>query len=122
MRWPLAASISPATIDSALTGLTPIEEVIERDRTQPEFTLDFRTYLARVVSPGRIEEGQRMLAEHGELLRRVGTRYGMPPELLAAVWGIESNYGRTQGDFGVVQALATLAYDGRRASLFAASC
>ena len=114
----LAASISPATVDSALTGLTPIEEVIERDRTQPEFTLDFRTYLARVVSQGRIEEGQRMLAEHGELLRSVGKRYGMPPELLAAVWGIESNYGRTQGNFGVVQALATLAYDGRRASMF----
>ena len=114
----LAASISPATIDSALTGLTPLEDVIERDRTQPEFTLDFRTYLGRVVSQGRIEEGQRMLAEHGELLRIVGKRYGMPPELLAAVWGIESNYGRTQGNFGVVQALATLAYDGRRASLF----
>ena len=114
----LAASISPATLDSALAGLTPLEEVIERDRTQPEFTLDFRTYLGRVVSAGRIEEGQRMLTEHGELLRSVGTRYGMPPELLAAVWGIESNYGRTQGDFAVVQALATLAYDGRRASLF----
>src|ERR1044072_3090231 len=79
---PLAASISPATIDAALTGLTPIEEGIARDRTQPEFTLAFRTYPARVVSPGRIEEGQRMLAEHGELLRSVGTRYGMPPELL----------------------------------------
>src|SRR5215213_1542616 len=79
----IAASISPATIESALTGLTPLEEVIERDRTQPEFTLDFRTYLGRVVSPGRIEEGQRMLAEHGELLRSVGKRYGMPPELLA---------------------------------------
>jgi membrane-bound lytic murein transglycosylase B len=114
----LAASISSATIDSALNGLTPLEQVIERDRTQPESTLDFRTYLGRVVSQGRIEEGQRMLAEHGELLRGVGKRYGMPPELLAAVWGIESNYGRTQGDFAVVQALATLAYDGRRASFF----
>jgi membrane-bound lytic murein transglycosylase B len=116
----LAASISPATVDTALGGLTPIDEVIERDRTQPEFTLDFRTYLARVVSPGRIEEGRRMLAEHGDLLRDVGKRHGMPPELLAAVWGVESNYGRTQGDFSVVQALATLAYDGRRATMFRA--
>jgi peptidoglycan lytic transglycosylase B len=70
------------------------------------------------VSQSRIEEGQRVLAEHGELLRNVGRRYGMPPELLAAVWGIESNYGRTQGDFPVVQALATLAYDGRRGPMF----
>ena len=114
----LAAGISSATVDVALDSLTPLEEVIERDRTQPEFTLDFRTYLARVVSPGRIEEGRRMLAEHGDLLREVGKRHGMPPELLASVWGIESNYGRTQGDFSVVQALATLAYDGRRAAMF----
>jgi membrane-bound lytic murein transglycosylase B len=114
----LAASISPATVDAALAGLTPLDQVIERDRAQPEFTLDFRSYLARLVSQSRIEEGQRMLAEHGELLQNVGKRYGMPPELLAAVWGIESNYGRTQGDFSVVQALATLAYDGRRGPMF----
>jgi membrane-bound lytic murein transglycosylase B len=114
----LEARISPATVDVALAGLTPLEQVIERDRAQPEFTLDFRSYLARVVSQSRIEEGQRVLAEHGELLRKVGRRYGMPPELLAAVWGIESNYGRAQGDFPVVQALATLAYDGRRAPMF----
>jgi membrane-bound lytic murein transglycosylase B len=114
----LASSISPATVDAALAGFTPLEQVIERDRAQPEFTLDFRGYLTRLVSQGRIEEGQRMLAEHGELLQKVGKRYGMPPELLAAVWGIESNYGRTQGDFSVVQALATLAYDGRRGRMF----
>jgi len=114
----LAARISPAIVDAALTGLTPLEQVIERDRAQPEFTLDFRSYLTRVVSQHRIEEGQLVLAEHGELLRNVGQRYGIPPELLAAVWGVESNYGRTQGDFSVVQALATLAYDGRRARMF----
>jgi membrane-bound lytic murein transglycosylase B len=114
----LEARISPAIVDAALTGLTPLEQVIERDRAQPEFTLDFRSYLTRVVSQSRIEEGQIVLAEHGELLRNVGQRYGMPPELLAAVWGVESNYGRTQGDFLVVQALATLAYDGRRGRMF----
>jgi membrane-bound lytic murein transglycosylase B len=59
-----------------------------------------------------------MMAEHGDLLRAVGGRYGMPPPLLAAVWGIESNYGRTQGDFSVIQALASLAYDGRRGAMF----
>ena len=114
----LAAGISPATVDASLAGLTPLEQVIERDRAQPEFTLDFRGYLTRLVSQSRIEEGQRMIAEHGELLQKVGKRYGMPPELLAAVWGIESNYGRTQGDFSVVQAIATLAYDGRRGPMF----
>ena len=114
----IAAHISPVTVDAAFTGLTPLEQVIERDRSQPELTLDFHSYITRIVAPGRIEEGQRVLAEQGKLLERVGRRYGMPPALLAAVWGIESNYGRTQGDFSVVQALATLAYDGRRAAMF----
>ena len=113
-----AARISPATLDAALAGLAPLEAVIARDRQQPEFTLDFRSYLARVVSQSRIEEGQRMLAQHGQLVRAVGNRYGMPSSLLVAVWGIESNYGRTQGEFPVVQALATLAYDGRRGAMF----
>jgi membrane-bound lytic murein transglycosylase B len=117
-RDALVARISPATVDAALAGLQPLETVLERDRNQPEFTLDFRSYLARVASQSRIEEGQRMLLEHSELLRTVGERYGMPPELLAAVWGIESNFGRTQGDFPVIQALATLAYDGRRSAMF----
>jgi membrane-bound lytic murein transglycosylase B len=114
----LAARISVATLDVALAGLAPLEAVIERDRDQPEFTLDFRSYLARVASQNRIEEGQRMLAEHGQLVRKVGSRYGMPPSLLVAVWGVESNYGRTQGEFPVIQALATLAYDGRRGAMF----
>ena len=59
-----------------------------------------------------------MLAEHQQVVRSVGRRYGMPPSLLVALWGIESNYGRTQGDFPVVEALATLAYDGRRGAMF----
>jgi membrane-bound lytic murein transglycosylase B len=114
----LAERISAATLDAALAGLAPLEAVIERDRDQPEFTLDFQTYLTRVASPSRIDEGKRVLAEHGELVRTVGNRYGIPPSLLVAVWGVESNYGRTQGDFPVIQALATLAYDGRRGAMF----
>lgn len=114
----LAGGISAATLDAALAGIEPIERVIERDRNQPEFTLDFRTYLTRVASESRIEEGRRMLEQHRPLLEDVGRRYGMPPELLTAVWGVESNFGRTQGDFSVVQALATLAYDGRRGAMF----
>jgi membrane-bound lytic murein transglycosylase B len=114
----LASGISAATLDAAFAGLEPLERVIERDRNQPEFTLDFRTYVTRVASQSRIDEGRRMLEEHRALLEDVAGRYGMPPELLAAVWGVESNFGRTQGDFSVVQALATLAYDGRRGAMF----
>jgi membrane-bound lytic murein transglycosylase B len=112
------AGISSGTVETSLAGLAPLDDVVERDRSQAEFTLDFRTYLTRVASESRIEEGKRVMDEHGELLRRVGTRYSTPPELLAAVWGVESNFGRRQGDYPVVQALATLAYDGRRGAMF----
>ena len=98
----VAAGISSVTVNAALAGLEPLEEVIERDRNQAEFTMDFRTYLARVASQSRVEEGQRVLATYDALLRDVGSRYGMPPELLAAVWGVESNFGRGQGDYSVV--------------------
>src|SRR5262245_55628140 len=85
----LGAGISSATVDRALAGLAPLEQVIARDREQAEFTLDFRTYLTRVVSQNRIEEGQRMLAQHGQLVGSVASRYGMLTSLLIAVWGVE---------------------------------
>ncbi|HEY8520035.1 MAG TPA: lytic murein transglycosylase [Gammaproteobacteria bacterium] len=114
----LAAGISQATLDAALAGVTPLEEVIERDRNQPEVKLDFWTYLGRVVSERRIEQGRAKLEEHRALVEAIAGRYGMPPELLVAVWGVESNYGERQGGFPVIAALVTLAYDDRRPTMF----
>src|SRR5690606_14991078 len=110
--------VSERTVSAALDGLEPLEQVIERDRNQPEFRLDFATYLSRVVSERRGEQGRRVLGEHRALLEDVGRRYGMAPALLTAGWGVESNFGETQGDFPIVQALATLAWEGRRGAMF----
>jgi len=114
----LEAGISAEALDAALTGVEPVERVIERDRNQAESRLDFWTYIDRVVSDARIEEGRRRLVEDRELLDDVASRYGVPARVLVAAWGIESNFGQYQGNDPVVSSLVTLAYDPRRATFF----
>ena len=115
-----AAGVSQATIEAALSGLTPIERVLELDRRQPEFTQTFWSYLDRAVTPGRVERGRALVAEHADLLRRIRRRYNVQPDYLVAFWGLESNFGKYTGGFSVIAALATLAYDARRGAFFRA--
>jgi len=110
--------IAPATLDRALADVRPIPRVVELDRRQPETKLTFREYLDRMVPAARVAAGRRLLAEHRGLLNRIGAEYGVPPRVIVALWGIESDFGRRQGGYQIVPALATLAYEGRRASFF----
>ena len=114
----LEAGISEATVEVALSGIMPLERVIERDRNQPEFQLDFWTYLDRVASEERIKQGRRLLEGRRELFAGITARHGIPGSVLVAVWGIESNFGANQGGFPVIRALVTLAYDKHRAAMF----
>ena len=113
-----AEGISAATLDRALGGLEPIPRVIERDRRQPEGRLTFRDYNQRVLSSSRIERGRELMREHRGLLERVAADYGVQPRFIVALWGIESTYGTFTGEYPVIGALATLAYEGRRAAFF----
>lgn len=110
--------ISQATLDAALTDVSLIERVIELDRKQPEFTLTFQQYMDRVVPERRVRTGRRLLAENRQLLEEVGRKYGVQPRFIVALWGIETDFGRIDGGFPVVDALVTLAYDGRRSDYF----
>lgn len=112
------AGISEGTLDAALTGLQPIERVVELDRRQPEFTQTFSEYLDARVSQARIERGRKMIARHRDTLQAVAEKYGVQPRFIAAIWGMETNYGSYLGSFSVVGALATLAYDPRRGDYF----
>lgn len=113
-----ARGISPATLEEALADIEPIPRVIELDRRQPEFTLTFRQYLSQVGSDDRIAKGRNRLAEHRALLNAVSARYGVPTQVIVALWGIETDFGRLTGGFKVIPALATLAHDGRRSAYF----
>ena len=112
------AGIGDSTLERALAGIEPIPRVIELDRRQPEFTLTFREYMDRVVPPARIEKGRQRLRENRGLLDAISAKYGVQARFLVAFWGVESDFGRLTGGFPVVAALATLAYDGRRAAYF----
>jgi membrane-bound lytic murein transglycosylase B len=117
-RDALHQGITPATLDRAFANVAYVPHVIELDRQQPESTLSFEDYIDRVVSPTRRERGREQLAENRALLDAVSRKYGVAPRFIVALWGIESDYGRLTGTFSEIDALATLAYDGRRSAFF----
>lgn len=106
--------ISEATLSNALDSVRYRERVIELDGYQPEFVRPIWEYLDTAVSSTRINNGLEKLAEHRETAQQMQQRYGVPAEIIVAIWGIESNYGSNFGDFSTLESLATLAYDGRR--------
>lgn len=110
--------IDEPTLRAALDGLTPLTRVIELDRRQPESVLTFTDYLARSVNDARVATGRDRLGRHRAVLDQVSQRFGVAPTTVVALWGLESDFGRFTGDFPIVQALATLAWEGRRAELF----
>jgi membrane-bound lytic murein transglycosylase B len=113
-RRALAAGISAEVFDAAFAGVAPNPTVIERDRFQPEFVRPIWEYLDSAVSESRIATGREQLAANGDTLARIETAHGVERGVVVAIWGLESAYGAVRGDIPVVEALATLAYDGRR--------
>jgi len=110
--------ISESLLQQAFQGVEPQERIIELDRKQPEGTLTFAEYKDRVITPARINQGRRLYRQHRQLLERISEQYGVQPQYIVALWGIETSYGNFTGGFNVVEALATLAYDGRRSEFF----
>jgi membrane-bound lytic murein transglycosylase B len=114
----LARGISEATVAKALDGLEPLPVVVERDRTQAETVLAVDEYLRRRLTPRFVRTANERAAAERTTLKKVGDSYGVQPRFLVAVWGLESNFGRFSGVRPVVQALATLAWEGRRGAFF----
>lgn len=112
------AGIAQKTLDAALAGIAPNQKVLDRDRRQPEFTMTWARYRGMLISDKRINDGRDAMARERGLFGRVRERFNVTPNVIAGIWGLESGYGAHTGDFRVVEALATLAWDGRRASFF----
>ncbi len=115
-----AAGISRAVINSAFAGVTQDRKVLAFDRRQRHtFRKTFEQYAATRVSSSRIKRGRQMLQRHAALLSRVERQFGVPPALIVAIWGLESDFG--SGDIGrlpVIRVVATMAHDCRRTELF----
>jgi lytic murein transglycosylase len=115
-----AQGVSPHTLDAALAGVAYDTKVIGRDRAQGIFRQSFEKFSSRLVTPKRLSTGRALLQRHAALLRQIEARYGVPGPVLVAIWGLETGFGADNGRFKTVQALATLAYDCRRAAQFQA--
>lgn len=114
----LTAGVSAAVFDGAMAGLTYLPDVVRRDRNQTEFTKTIWEYLDTATSADRVAGGMQALAKQRDLLERIEAAYGVDKEIVVAIWGLESAYGAVRGDVKTIEALATLAYDGRRGAFF----
>ncbi len=113
-----AAGIRDSVFNAAFQGVRYNADVIRRDRNQSEFTKQIWEYLDSAVSDTRVKNGRSALRQNQRLLQEIETRYGVEAEVVTAVWGLESAYGSFRGDEPIIEALATLAFDGRRGKFF----
>ena len=114
----IARGVSKATLDQAFSGLTPNPKVIKLDQTQAEFSQNFWRYLGSRVSEYRLNKGTQKLKLHQQALQKNYQKYGVPPHIIVAFWGLETNYGSNTGDLSLIRSLATLSYDQRRRDFF----
>jgi lytic murein transglycosylase len=114
-----AKGIAPSAIAAGLNGVTLDQAVLSRDRSQHVFSQSFEEFSGRMVPP-RLARGANMMKRYGSVLSRIEQSYGVPGEILVAIWGLETDFGVNTGKFPTIRSLATLAYDCRRAETFRA--
>ena len=114
----VAAGVSGDSFDTHTRDLAPDMSVLELLDAQPEFTTPIWDYLAALVDEQRISEGQAMLTANAATLAQVAQQYGVDPATVVAVWGVESDYGKTFGKRPLLVSLATLSCFGRRQAFF----
>ena len=110
--------ISARTLDIAFANAEVVDKVIELDQKQPENKITLDEYLQKTVVASRIKNGREELSQNRELLEKILKKYQVPASVIVALWGMETSYGENTGDFSTINALATLAYEGRRAEFF----
>jgi lytic murein transglycosylase len=111
--------VSASAISAGLNGVTLDQNVLSRDHSQRVFDQSFEQFSGRMVPP-RLNRGANMMKQYGSVLGRIEQSYGVPGEVLVAIWGLETDFGVNTGKFPTIRSLATLAYDCRRADTFRA--
>lgn len=110
--------VSREVVDRALANVAYDASVVELDRTQRPHKVSFETFAASHVTAARVRRGKQQLAAEAALLGKITKRFGVAPEIVVAIWGLETDFGAYRGTTRSLQALATLAYDCRRAERF----
>lgn len=111
--------ISENVVEDAFADVVmPSQDILDLDHKQPEKTRTFADYIKGVLTQKRIAAAKEQWQSHRKVLKKIDARYHVPPQVLLALWCVESNFGERQGNYSVIQSLATLAYDGRRSQFF----
>ncbi len=117
-RQAAARGISQRTLNTALKGVTYDARVVRLDRSQKSFKLSFDQFYKRRVNNAMIKRGRSLMARNKKLFDSIERRYGVPAEVIVAIWGLETGFGRNSGNMSAMRSLATLAYDCRRSDFF----
>ncbi len=112
--------VSPDVVDKALGNASFDASVLRHDQAQSSWNGDLGSFMASHVTSGRVKRGKQMMLAYAEPLERIEQNYGVPGPVLVAIWGLETDYGAALGKYPTFNALATLAYDCRRGSLYRA--
>jgi lytic murein transglycosylase len=114
-----AQGISGRTLESALGKVAPDPRVLALDQSQHKiFQQSFEQFAGRMVNAARLSQGRKRLQRHAALFRRIEKQFGVPAPMLVAIWGLETDYGTTNGRFSTLRALATLAHGSKRHAMF----
>jgi lytic murein transglycosylase len=113
----VAQGISQRTVDAALSSVNYSRATIRLDRNQKVFKQSFETFSGRMIPP-RMKRAKGMLAKHASTFARIEQQYGVPKEIVVAIWGLETDFGAVSSNNSVLSAVATLAYDCRRSDFF----
>ncbi|MDF2179830.1 lytic murein transglycosylase [Aliiglaciecola sp. CAU 1673] len=105
-------------VDDAFADVSFLQRSVKADKNQPEFKLTLDKYLSTRVPEWKVQQAVKLYKEHQSVLEDIGKKFGVQPRFIVALWGNESNFGKIQGNFPMISALTTMAYDGRREDLF----
>ncbi len=117
-KMALHHGISQSVLDNALDDITYHARVAHLDRNQKSFKLSFSQFMKKRKADYIVSKGRRLKSQNSSLFKRIQKRYGVPPGILLAIWGMESSFGRYMGKMPAIRSLATLAYDCRRTAFF----
>ncbi len=110
--------ISEPVINAAFADVTHKPRAVTADKNQPEKKLTLDEYIPRAVPDWKVKQAKQLYQKHYDELHRIGEKYGVQPRFIVSLWGVESNFGKFTGNYRVIDALSTLAYDGRREAFF----
>ena len=119
-KFALDKGVSQETIDNAFKNVKYLEQVIKYDRKQPEFFEDTITYVGKRANTSRVKIAKKLFKKNETLFNEIENKFSVEKEILLALWGIETNFGKHVGKMDIISSLATLSYDKRRRDFFSA--